>query len=305
MVLLKDIIKTDRIIKVNSNDTLSYAISQMRTSHDAAFVFDDDDKFLGVVNPYYSLIKSSYPGNSKVKNCLYHPPKVLIDFSVAKVAELFSESKIHYLPVFSDNDKFIGIISARHLLANFLNSSLFHKEISQILRIKSKPLISIYEDDTVISAIEKFRKTKLSKLVIVNKELKLRGVLSYYDLISYLVTPRESQHRGQREGNHTSFNHLKIKNFTKTYTLTLTPKDQATKALGLIINKKIGSVVIVDPERHPVGILTTKDFLNIIWRNGNGNKPQIITRNISQQSRQIIGGFFKGLNFMLSRRNYT
>ena len=305
MVHLKDIIKTDRIIKTTPDATLSYAVSQMRTSHDAAFVFDEKNEFMGVVNPYYSLIKSSYPGNSKVRHCLYHPPRLHINFSIPKVAELFIESKIHYLPVFDDKEKFLGITSARHLLSFFTDSPLSRLAISEILQFKTKPLVTIYEDDTVNSAIEIFRKTKVSKLIILNKDLKLKGVLSYYDLVSYLVTPRESPHRGQREGNRKSFYHLKISNFTKTYTLTLSTKDQAAKALELIINKKIGSVVIVDEERHPVGILTTKDFLNIICRNGNGKKVQILSKNFSQQSRQILGGFFKNLSFMLGIGSYT
>jgi len=298
MFQLKDIIKTEGIIKISPEETLSHAFSQMRTSHDAAFVFDEKDHYMGVINPYYALIKSSYPGNAKVKHCLYHPPKVKVNFSIAKVAELFIESKIHYLPVFDDEDSFLGIISARHLLLNYLDSSLFALPISEILKNKNKPVISIYEDDTVNSAITTFKKTKVSKLIILNKNLKLKGILSYYDLISYLISPRDSAHRGERQGNHTGFYHLKVKNFAKTYTLTLTLNDSAAKALELILTKKIGSIVIVDNERHPIGIITTKDFLRILSRNGNGKKVQEIGKNLSQQSRQIIGGFFKNLPFL-------
>ena len=112
MLQLKDIIKTEGIIKLLPDDTLSYALAKMRTSHDASFVFDEKNQFLGVINPYYALIKSSYPGNAKVKHCLYHPPKININFPPAKVAGLFSESKVHYLPVFDDNEKFLGELVA-------------------------------------------------------------------------------------------------------------------------------------------------------------------------------------------------
>ena len=298
MIQLKDIIKTGRIIKISPEETISHAFSQMRTSHDAAFVFDGKDNFLGLINPYYALIKSSYPGNAKVKHCLYHPPKLKINSSINKVAQLFIESKIHYLPVFDDQDRFLGIISARRLLSNYLDSSLFALPISEILKNKKKPVITIYEDDTVNSAITTFKKTKVSKLIILNKDLKLKGILSYYDLISYLISPRDSAHRGEREGNHTGFYHLKVKNFAKTYTLTLTLNDSAAKALNLILTKKIGSIVIIDNERHPIGIITSKDFLRILSRNGNGKKVQEIGKNLSQQSRQIIGGFFKNLPFI-------
>ena len=298
MFQLKDIIKTEGIIKISPEETISHAFSQMRTSHDAAFVFDGKDNFLGLINPYYALIKSSYPGNAKVKHCLYHPPKLKINSSINKVAQLFIESKIHYLPVFDDQDRFLGIISARRLLSNYLDSSLFALPISEILKNKKKPVITIYEDDTVNSAITTFKKTKVSKLIILNKDLKLKGILSYYDLISYLISPRDSAHRGEREGNHTGFYHLKVKNFAKTYTLTLTLNDSAAKALNLILTKKIGSIVIIDNERHPIGIITSKDFLRILSRNGNGKKVQEIGKNLSQQSRQIIGGFFKNLPFI-------
>ena len=293
MLQLKDIIKTEGIIKLLPDDTLSYALAKMRTSHDASFVFDEKNQFLGVINPYYALIKSSYPGNAKVKHCLYHPPKININFPLAKVAGLFSESKVHYLPVFDDNEKFLGIISARRLLSHYLNSPIFSLPISEILKMKNKSLSTIYEDDSVSTAIHILKKTKFSKLVVINKNLKLKGILSYYDLIAYLIEPRDSQGRGEREGNHTGFYHLKIKNFAKIYTLTLFPEDKATKALELILQKKIGSIVIVDKERHPIGIVTTKDFLKLLIKSGNEKKIQFISKNLADQSRQIIGGFLK------------
>src|SRR3989338_1866005 len=192
MIELKDIIKTGKIIKISPEETLSSALSLTRTSHDAVFVFDEKNTFIGVINPYYCLIKSSFPGNAKVKHCLYHPPKVRVNFSIAKVAESFIESKIHYLPVFDDQDRFLGIISARHLLSYYLDSPWFAIPIKDILKMKNKPVITIYEEDTVSSAINTFKKTKVSKLIVLNKDLKLRGILSYYDLISYLVSPRDS-----------------------------------------------------------------------------------------------------------------
>ena len=138
MIHLKDIIKTDRIIKLSSDETLLHAVSQMKTSHDAAFVFDENDKFLGVVNPYYSLIKSSYPGNSKVIHCLFHPPKLHIDLPISKVAGLFIESKIHYLPIFNDRDIFLGIISARHLLSYYVSSLIFNFPIKPGFEIERR-----------------------------------------------------------------------------------------------------------------------------------------------------------------------
>ena len=113
---LLDAVKTKNIIKISLEDSLSSALSHLSSSHDAAFIFDDKKKFVGVINPYHALIHASYPGNAKVAHCLFHPPRVKRNFSISKVAQLFIESKLHYLPVFDERDEFIGITSARRLL---------------------------------------------------------------------------------------------------------------------------------------------------------------------------------------------
>lgn len=301
MVELKSIIKTDKIIKISSEDTLSSALSRMRTSHDAAFVFDKNDKYLGVVNPYFDLIKSSYPGNAKVGNCLNHPPRVRLNFSLPKIAELLIESKIHYLPVINDQDNFIGIISARRILSTLINHEIFKIKIAEVLKRKHKPIITVYEDDSISVAVNIFKKTKVSKLIIIAKDFKLKGILSYYDLISYLITPRNKPHRGTREGNHVSFYNLKVKNFAKTYVLTLNPDNMLSQALNLILFKNIGSVIVVDKERHPVGIITTRDFLNLLIKKGSEKRIDVITKNLSNQSRQIVGGFFNHIGFTVNK----
>ena len=42
---LQDILKTNNIIRVTPHDSLSYALAKLNTSHDSAFLFDDN-KFI-------------------------------------------------------------------------------------------------------------------------------------------------------------------------------------------------------------------------------------------------------------------
>lgn len=97
---LLNLLKENNIIKISSQSTLSQALNKLSTSHDAVFVFDENNKFLGIINPYYHLIKNSYPPNIKVEKCVFNPPRIYINYPLTKVAELFIQSKIHYLPVF-------------------------------------------------------------------------------------------------------------------------------------------------------------------------------------------------------------
>ncbi len=295
---LQKIFKTENIIKVTPEETLSKTFSCLSSSHDSAFVFNDDD-FLGVVNPYYCLIKKSYPNNTKVKNCLIHPPKVDINYSLKKVAQLIIDSKIHYLPVFSNN-KFCGIISARGLLSAITDSPELKIKIGEVLKQKNS-LISIYEDDFISTALALFKQYRISKLVVVSRDFKLRGILAYFDLISYLLSPKEKQHFGTREGNKIPLLKRCVRNFMKTNVLTLTTEDRLDQAAEKILENHIGSIIIIDKERRPIGIITTHNLLSTFIGQKNLPRIQLISEDLSQKSGQIVSGFVRLINNQLAK----
>lgn len=260
------IIKTENIIKISSDELLESALKKLSSSHDAAFVFDEKNNFLGVVNPYYCLIKSSFPANTKVINCLFHPPKLKMNDSLIKVAEALINSKVHYLPIVDDKDKFVGIVSARRLLKFFLEDERFKIKINDVLKFKKKPLLVVKEDDTVGFVLKNFQKTHYSKLVVVDRDFKLKGLLSYFDLIYYLMMPKHKAHMGERNGTKINFYHQPVRNFMKTFVLTLQQDDLLSNAIDLILDKKIGSVVIINEEKKPKQIITTRDILSFFVR---------------------------------------
>lgn len=288
-----DFLKVKNIIKIDPEETLSSALSYLGSSHDAAFVFSDTDKFLGVVNPYHCLIKNSHPGNAKVEHCIFHAPRIRTRYSPAKIAQLMIESKVHYLPVFDDQEKFTGIVSARHILNQFRNSKLFNIRIGDFLLSKNQPLVTIMEGELISHAINMFKTRKISKLVVINKDLKLRGIITYYDVINFLVAPRKKGHKGDRKGDRLSFQYQQVKNFSKTYVLTLYPENTLKDAINFILEKEIGSVVVIDKDKHPIGIITTRDFLGLLVRGEREKKIEVIAKNLSRESAKAINIFLR------------
>lgn len=264
---LLNILKENDIIRVSPEDHLSKVLSKLSTSHDAAFVFDENDKYIGIVSPYFTMIKSSLPANTKVQHCLTHTAKIYLNYPLSKVCELFIQSKIHYLPVFDKGDKFLGIISARRILSYFKDLSIFKVKVETIINKRWKGLITVFEDDTITQAIHLFKTNKISKLIVINHERKLKGILSYYDLIKLMVSPKYSSHHGERVNEKISLYNYRVKNFAKNYVLTLSKEKHLLEVINLIVNKKIGSVIVVDKERRPLGIITTRDILRFFIDN--------------------------------------
>lgn len=292
----KDAVKTKNIIKISPDDLVSAALAKLGSSHDSAFVFDESDEFKGVINPYYCLIKKSYPGNAKVENCVFHAPRVSNKLSVSKLAQLFIDSKLHYLPIFDDKKKFVGIASARRLLSLYNQWPRYNVSIGSYLKSKRQRVLTIYDTDLVSTAIKMFKTSKLSKLIVVGKDGKVKGILTYYDLILFLMSPRKKETKGDRSGNKVNFNYQQVKNFAKTYVLTLSPQDTLLDALNLILTKEIGSVIVVNEQKIPVGLITTSDFLHLLIQSRDEKKVEISGRGLSQESQATLQGFFNSVS---------
>lgn len=297
MTVMK-IFKTENIIKVSPEDTLSQAFSLLSSSHDSAFVIEGKD-FLGVVNPHYSLIKKSYPFNTKVKNCMIHPPMIDINYSLKKVAHLMMDSKIHYLPVFCEN-KFYAIITARRILTYIKDTPELDVKVSDYLKRK-KPLVSVYEDDQLVKAISLFKKYHISKLIVISKDFKLKGIMAYFDIISHLISPQEKTNYGGNEKYRASLMKRYVKNFMKTQVITLSPEDKMSKAAELILEKQIGSVIIIDREKHPIGIVTTKDLLSLYVGNRTFPKIELVANSLSRNSLILAKAFTRQIGNQLGK----
>lgn len=297
---LYNILQTEDVIKVKPDDTLSFALNKLASAHDAAFVFSKENKYMGVINPYYCVIKTSSPANAKVEHSLYHAPRLRPKMPVFKIAQLMIESKVHYLPVFDDKDNFLGIVTARGLLRSLENLDIFTTKIDTLISRKKMGLVTAFEDDSLSFALQKLKKYRVSKLVVVSKEMRLRGILSYYDLISYLASPKKRD-KQDRSGDKTGLNNKTVRHFIKTYVLTLNKNDYLRDALHLILEKKIGSVVIIDEQNRPISIITTKDLLSLFIRESSKQNIEITSKNLSKDSRRKLGGFFDHLRLGLSK----
>jgi len=295
------LMQTDGIIKAAPDEILSSVLSRLLSSHSAAFIFDKDQKYLGVINPYYSVIKSSNPSNIKIEHCLFHAPHVKMQHTSGKIAEMMIQSKIHYLPVFDDQEKFIGMVSARNMLRTYESHNVFTIRINEMIRAKKRPLIVVKEEDTIGQALHIFKETKLSKLVVVNNEGRLKGVLSYYDLISFLIAPKKKE-RGALNADKSSLQAKRVKHFFKSYVLALGSNDFARDALHLILEKKIGSIVIIDSKSKPIDIITTRDLLGLLIFEPTVAKMEMSTQNLSLKSSLITKGFFERLRERLIRK---
>lgn len=297
------IIKTENIIKISPDSSLSSALSKLSSSHDAAFIFGEDGKYLGVINPYYTVIKSSLPGATKVENCAFHPPRIYENDSLERIAQQMTESKIHYLPVFNDSQHFIGITSGRRILREIQKLPVAKTSVMEVYEARNGGVVSVYDNDTINTAMNLFKEHKISKLIVIDKNMKLQGVLSYYDLTPYLIASGRGKNQEKslniNEKNH--FLQMKVKGYAKKTVLTVNPDTIVADAITEMITRGMGSVIITDGESNPVGIVTTKDIFNLLKPNSIKKSFELTTKHISSQNEQAVSDFAKYVSEHIER----
>jgi len=261
----KDILKTKGVITLSPDAKLSEALSKFQSSHDAVFVVQHN-LYLGLVNPYHHLIKRNYPPATKLKNCLFSAPKISFETDIQEVARLMLESKVHFLPVIDSNNRFLGIVTARRVLKAGLKSRRATDTIQNII-FKKPYLQTININSSFAEVLRFFEWSRLSKVVIVNDQNNLKGIVSLFDLLPLFKEPRQRKQFFDRGVTVSYLEKYSIKHFLKTATIKALPQQKISEAISLILDKKIGSVIIMKNNFEPENILTTSNLLVYLYLN--------------------------------------
>jgi len=115
----------------------------------------------------------------KVREVMTRDVKLItLDMRMSSVIDLLRNEKISGAPVVSENGTLIGIISMediiRCLLKNDYNSRVAHYMSAQPIAVK--------ESDPVVEALKKFVSTRLGRLVVVDDDDNLAGILTKGDV---------------------------------------------------------------------------------------------------------------------------
>ena len=259
----KQILKTAGIIQLGPGNKLSEAISKFKSSHDAVMLVEDE-QFFGLVNPYYALIKRVYPPATKLAHCLFSPPRLHLETPLSEVARLMLESKVHYLPVLDKANRLLGIVTARRVLRAMLGSERVNSTTRDLVETKAY-LQTINLSSNFDEVLRFFERSKLSKIVVVNEKNNLQGIISVFDLLPIFQEPKERMHMLDRSEPIAKLKQYSIKEFLKTQTINVNLNTNLKTVINLILEKEIGSVIVMKNNLQPENIITTSDLLRFLF----------------------------------------
>lgn len=242
-----------------------------------AVVVTDGGDYEGVVTRR-QLASSHEQPNQKVGSVVWHVPRVERHEDVREVARLMVGSDAKVLPVVEDGTVH-GVVHADDLLAavrEFL-------DVLSVRHVYSDDLVTVDPDTTLGEVLNVLREHRITHLPVVEDD-DLRGIVSLYDVIGFTTRdversqggdfgdPRaESGGRthggyGAREGEQARLLDLPVRDVMTEPVGTVRPDQSLDEAVAEMFDIEASSLVAVDDDGTPKGIVTKTDVLrSLTW----------------------------------------
>ena len=254
---LTDLVKRD-FVKVAPETKISEIVGYMMKGEEAVGIFDESE-FVGIIS-INDLIDRDYPTETKAKNLVRkNIPKVKVEeLDFIKVAKMFLENNVKAIPIF-ENGELIGFICERDFVIN--SGSYVSKYPKTVKEISSIPEV-IEDNESIGKARTVIKEKNVSRLPVVDKEGKLVGII---DVTDFLKTINPKEGIGKKDSAGESLPEYKL-----TVTTVMNPnplfveENISCKEVVKLFEKYNTSYVLITKDKKPLGIVTSKDILELI-----------------------------------------
>lgn len=256
------------------DDTIGHALSHAQSSHQAIFVFDKFDNFWGVVCPWHSFFLRNFKYNTKCQRCLIYPPFLTADALITTVASYMVNSKLYQLPVFDNNHHVIGSIRAKDILATLLADANLCKKTLERLSPNTPP-ITLPDTAYAHQAYDILKQKNISRLILINQHGELSAIVSRKDIftgLSNTTDPGRYRQRQRGDFRYASFFDIEpqksgdfpVMQIAQKQVNTLPYTASVCDALTQIVKHDIQSIIFINKNRVPTGIISRYDYLHAL-----------------------------------------
>lgn len=256
------------IARCNPETTLGSALSMTKSSHQPVFVFNKNNEFLGLVQPYYVLFKKRLPYTTKVKSALITPPNINESTPFYKIADFMVATRIYFLPVFNNENEIKKIVSAKNIIKEISKKTNIFSQLAEKIKIGKVPFAKI--NSTVKDVYKLLREKATTRVVLVDDKNRLVGITARKDIEDAFIKPTEKQRSSSRKGEpiNYSFDQEKetrfdvpISKFCTRNVLSNKKHLSIENSLRKMIDQEKNSIVLVDKNNFPCGIISIRAIL--------------------------------------------
>lgn len=240
--------------------TISDVVARMRAMdlHEIPVV-TDLNKLMGVVS-YRSLVRrKNLPVGTKAKSVMESPPEIGEDASITEVAEGIVSTGYRQIPVVRGK-KILGVISREDIARTVMNIKEL-RDIS-VREVMTTDVQAVTSKDSLKRAVELMGRLDVRALPVVDDTNALVGIIGVKDIVNYGWASRKSETLGEISGRSDPVE-VEIGSLSVDNPITVGPDSPIGQAVGLMLEKKISTLPVVEKDRME-GILTTYDIVELV-----------------------------------------
>jgi diacylglycerol O-acyltransferase len=141
--------------------------------------------------------------------------------------------------------------------------------------LMTRRLLAVSPNDSFADAWQIMREARIRHLPVVDRELRLVGLVTHRDLLGHAPSDLEEPHEEERV---TALARVHIGDIMETHLSTSSPEEPLAVAGQRMLEGKIGCLPVVAGDGRLVGILTESDFVRWTAEDATGVAPTDATR---------------------------
>lgn len=254
---VKDVM-SENIIFVSPEDTVSKLISLIENDNLREIIITENGKLKGIVHSKDIARKGiTDPTKTKVSTLISNSPVISSNQDINEAAELIFKTGLRSLPVIEDK-KVIGLITLFDIIEVASKTKDFRQTLAE--SIMSYP--EVIESNTDIGKARiLMREKNISRLPVVDKNQKLAGIVTIFDLLK-AVKPRERMDFYSMAAEKERIMDIPVSTIMNTSPVTADKKKTLNDIVSLMKKYKTDGIIIVENDK-PAGVVTAKDLLEL------------------------------------------
>ncbi|RLI78304.1 histidine kinase [Archaeoglobales archaeon] len=279
--LLKELVREEYEV-INANETVSKIFPMLEKLEDRvnAILVEENGKIVGVVREK-DLIRGSVmtnPHETKIKNFVVRTGILTIDsLTPDNVARRFVEDSTPFVLIKLDGKKY-GVI----YINDFLNSIKSSFKDVKVKEVMNPEVITVKTFDSAAKALATMRNHGVDRVVVVNENNKVVGIVTGKDIIDRIISPRKRARLGEGSGEKEKTLSIMVESIMSYPVITAERNDSVADVIEEMVNNRISSVVVA---RGGIaeGIVIKKDILESFIKRATPTEygVQIITKDIT------------------------
>jgi CBS domain-containing protein len=280
---------TEEYAEVSGDTRVAKVVSELEDPACRGVVVTTDDGYEGVVTRR-RLVRSHRDPDQKAASVVWPAPRISPKEDVREVAQLMLDGDVRLLPVL-EGGHLTGAVTADGLLERVRDAL----EAATVGDAFTPDIVTVEQEATLGDAVHAFREHEVEHLPVVADE-SAAGMLSLTDVVGLMSRSVESQQggstagfdehggagsaddyhshggHGAREGELERMLDLPIRDEMTAPVRTARRGDTLDAVVDDMFDAAISSLVVVDDEGHPDGIVTKTDVLETLTWEATGQR---------------------------------